>query len=96
MQLVKKVIKENIPLREAIEHLGLKLTTARFIINKYKKNGTFPRRKLKRAKRRDNLSVRKINMHEDPIENSENKEIENDSANQQNLEITYPFFHQYW
>ena len=81
MQLVKKVLKENVPLREAIEHLGLKITTARFIINKYKKNGTFPRRKLKRTKRRDNLSVRKINIDENAIENAQNKEIENSSSN---------------
>lgn len=78
---MKKVLKENIPLRDAIEHLGLKLTTARFIINKYKKNGTFPRRKLKRTKRRDNLSVTNKTMDEDAIENAQNKEIESISAN---------------
>jgi hypothetical protein len=64
---VKKVLRENIPLGDAIEHLGLKLTTARFIINKYKKNGTFPRRKLKRTKRRDNLSAKEKNIDEDAI-----------------------------
>jgi hypothetical protein len=47
---VKKVLKDNVSLKEAIEQLGIKLTTARFIINNYQKNGTFPRRKLKRGK----------------------------------------------
>ncbi len=51
MQLVKIVLKDKVPFQEAIEQLGVKATTARFIINNYKKNGTFPHRKLKREKK---------------------------------------------
>ena len=48
MLLVKLVLKKGVPIGEAIEELGLKITTARFIINKYKETGTFPRRKFKK------------------------------------------------
>lgn len=48
LQLVKMVLKSRVPISEAIEHLGLKMTTARFIINKYRETGTFPRRKFKK------------------------------------------------
>lgn len=48
MQLVKLVLKRRMPLLEAIEILGIKVTTARFIISKYKETGTFPHRKFKR------------------------------------------------
>jgi transposase len=48
MVLVKLVLKRGVPISEAIEELGLKITTARFIINKYKETGTFPRRKFKK------------------------------------------------
>jgi transposase len=48
MLLVKLVLKKGVPIAEAIEELGLKITTARFIINKYKETGTFPRRKFKK------------------------------------------------
>ncbi len=54
MLLVKLVLIEKVPLKEATEFLRLKLPTARFIINNYKKNGTFPRRKLKRTNRKVN------------------------------------------
>ena len=73
MLLVKKVLKEKVLLKDAIELLGIKLTTARFIINKYKKNGTFPRRKLKRSKRK-NDSVNEIVNIPDAVETSEDKE----------------------
>ncbi len=69
MQLVKKVLKEKVPLKEAIEQLGLELTTACFIIKKYQKNGTFPRRKLKRTKRIYNSSTSKVGLGKDAIEN---------------------------
>jgi transposase len=46
--LVKLVLKKGVPIGEAVEELGLKITTARFIINKYKETGTFPRRKFKK------------------------------------------------
>ncbi len=72
MQLVKKVLKEKVPLKEAIEQLGLKLTTAHFIINKYQKNGTFPRRKLKRGKRKDSSAVKETIKDEVSIENVPN------------------------
>lgn len=48
LQLVKMVLKGRVPLSDAIEQLGLKMTTARFIINKYRETGTFPRRKFKK------------------------------------------------
>ena len=73
MLLVKKVLKEKVLFKDAIELLGIKLTTARFIINKYKKNGTFPRRKLKRSKRK-NDSVNEIVNIPDAVETSEDKE----------------------
>jgi hypothetical protein len=73
MLLVKKVLKEKVLLKDAIELLGIKLTTARFIINKYKNNGTFPRRKLKRSKRK-NDSVNEIVNIPDAVETSEDKE----------------------
>ena len=81
MLLVKKVLKEKVPLKDAIEILGIKLTTARFIINKYQKNGTFPRRKLKRGKRKISSAVNRMINNQDVIENTENKEKENDSIN---------------
>jgi hypothetical protein len=74
MLLVKKVLKENVLLKDAIELLGIKLTTARFIINTYKKNGTFPRRKLKRSKRKNVSVVNKMINNPYVIENSEDKE----------------------
>jgi hypothetical protein len=74
MLLVKKVLKEKVLLKDAIELLGIKLTTARFIINKYRKNGTFPRRKLKRSKRKNGSAVNKIVNIPDAVENSEDKE----------------------
>lgn len=48
MLLVKLVLKKGMSIGQAIEELGLKITTARFIINKYKETGTFPRRKFKK------------------------------------------------
>jgi transposase len=48
MLLVKLVLKKGVPISQAIEEIGLKITTARFIINKYKETGTFPRRKFKK------------------------------------------------
>lgn len=49
MLLVKLVLKKGIPLGEAVNQLSLKITTARFIINKYKETGTFPRRKFRKC-----------------------------------------------
>ncbi len=64
MLLVKLVLKKGVPIGEAIEELGLKITTARFIINKYKETGTFPRRKFKkRASKPKDPSVCKMEFH---------------------------------
>ncbi len=71
---MKKVLKEKVPLKEAIEQLGLKLTTARFIIKKYQKNGKFPRRKLKKTKKTDNSTSSKMILGKDVIENVQNLE----------------------
>ena len=81
MLLVKKVLKEKVPLKDVIELLGIKLTTARFIINKYQKNGTFPRRKLKRSKRKNSFAVNTMINNQHVIKNIENKEKGNDSIN---------------
>jgi len=48
MLLVKMVLKKGIPLTDVIDQLNIKITTARFILNKYKETGTFPRRKFKK------------------------------------------------
>ena len=51
--LIRMVLRKNIPLKEAVEKLGIKIPTARFIINKYRKNGSFPRRKYKQPARKN-------------------------------------------
>jgi transposase len=48
MQLVQLVLKKGVLLTEATQQLGIKTTTARFILNKYKETGAFPRRKFKK------------------------------------------------
>ena len=55
LQLVKMVLKGRVPLSDAIEQLGLKMTTARFIINKYRETGTFPRRKFKKRCKKEGI-----------------------------------------
>ena len=55
--LVKMVLKEGIPLFDAVEKLGIKVTTARFIINRFRKNGSFPRRKYKRSQQKNNQDL---------------------------------------
>lgn len=49
MLLVKEVLKRGKPLNEIIQNLNIKITTARFILNKYKESGGFPRRKFKKT-----------------------------------------------
>jgi len=46
--LVKMVLNKGVPLADVIGQLNIKVTTARFIIKKYKETGTFPRRKFKK------------------------------------------------
>lgn len=74
MLLVKKVLKENVLLKDAIELLGIKLTTARFIINMYRKNRTFPRRKSKCGKRKNSSVVKNPKNISDVNEDIENQE----------------------
>lgn len=49
--LVKLVIKEGYSLASAVKQLRLKLSTARFILQKYKQHGTFPMKKFKKSGR---------------------------------------------
>jgi hypothetical protein len=49
MLLVKEVLKRGKPLNEIIKQLNIKITTARFILNKYKESGAFPRRKFRKC-----------------------------------------------
>lgn len=47
MTLVQLVLKKGVPLIDAIKELGIKATTARFIIKNYRKTAGFPRKKFK-------------------------------------------------
>lgn len=51
MDLVKEVLKKGKNLTDVIKTLGIKITTARFIINKYKESGSYPCRKFKKNKK---------------------------------------------
>jgi hypothetical protein len=59
------VLKQKVPLKVAVEKLGIKITTARFIIGKFRKNGTFPRRKYKRTVKKNTQDQQeRINIKE--------------------------------
>jgi transposase len=45
------VFKEGFSIARAIKKLSLKLTTARFIIQKFKESGTFPMKQFKKNTR---------------------------------------------
>ena len=45
------VFKESFTIARAIKKLSLKLTTARFIIQKFKESGTFPMKHFKKNTR---------------------------------------------
>lgn len=45
------VTKEGFSIARAIKKLGLKLTTARFILQKYKESGTYPMKQFKKNSR---------------------------------------------
>lgn len=49
--LINLVTKEGYSIAKAIKKLSLKLTTARFILQKYRESGTFPMKKFKRCAR---------------------------------------------
>lgn len=58
------VLKKKIPLKEAVEKLGIIATTARFIIKKFQKDGSFPRRKYRRSTKKNYRTPKeKINIH---------------------------------
>lgn len=49
--LINMVFKEGYSIARTIKKLSLKLTTARFILQKYKESGTFPMKQFKRNAR---------------------------------------------
>lgn len=49
--LINMVTKEGFSIARAIKKLGLKLTTARFILQKYKESGTYPMKQFKKNTR---------------------------------------------
>lgn len=49
--LINMVTKEGFSIARAIKKLGLKLTTARFILQKYKESGTYPMKQFKKNSR---------------------------------------------
>ena len=59
---MRMVLKKNISLKEAVQKLGIKITTARFIIKIFRKEGDFPRRKYKRAVKK-NYRIPKENIN---------------------------------
>lgn len=49
--LINLVFKDGYSIARAIKKLNLKLTTARFIIQKYRESGTFPMKHFKKNMR---------------------------------------------
>ena len=65
MQLVKEVLKKGKPLGDVIKDLNIKITTARFIINKYKESGSYPRRKFRKNSANKRKTSVKVEEHQE-------------------------------
>ncbi len=53
--LVQYVLEDGFTISKAIKKLGLKLTTARLILQKFKETGEFPMRKFKESSKNKNI-----------------------------------------